>query len=168
MIRKIAVWIFLFIMFNLVVVFPSLGYLLYNEPPPFVYSRREVLTPSVPPGGTLKIQISGDISKKCAASVERTIVDGKGIPFDLGEEPRDSRTDYTVEVPIPLGTAPGQSYYVAHIKWACNVVQQWFPQEVLQRRLRFMIEPTDGQIPIPEKQGIYQEPEQKSELAVVK
>lgn len=164
--KKLAVWFFIAMNFGLFIATPAVGFLLYSEPPPVNYGRREVLNKDVPPGGVLKIAISTDITKKCDAVVYRRIIDFNGVLFDIFPERRSTLTDYIVEVPIPLGAAPGMAYYSARIEWKCNFVQKWFPQEVLQRNIPFNIVPSEGQMPVPEQQGIYQVPMTKSELAI--
>jgi len=138
---------------------------MYFEPPPVSYSQRKVLNEKVAPGETLRIQISADIQKQCPAVVYRTIVDSTGLPFDLLPVPRPNETDYVVEVPVPLGVSPGPAYYKARLLWSCNIIQKWFPREVIQRNITFIIEPSDGQLPVPERQGVYEKPVEKSELA---
>lgn len=158
MMTKIFIWFFVILNFFIFAVLPGMAFILYNEPPPIIYNKRDVLTREVPPGGTLRIEISADVSSKCTAKVFRTIIDGNGVPFDLGEGRRNIQTNYIVEVPIPLGAAPGMSYYSARVLWSCNIVQKWFPQEIQQRALPFLIEPSEGQLPMPGQQGIYQAP----------
>lgn len=165
MIKKIAVGAFLFLMFTLFIGMPVMGYLMYIEAPPASYARRAVLTKSVPPGGILKIAISADLTKRCDAVVYRTIIDSNGVLFELLPENRRQETDYIVDLFVPLGAAEGPAYYSARIVWKCNIVQQFFPVEVLQRNLPFNIAPSEGQFPNPAQQGIYSPPVKKSELA---
>lgn len=144
---------------------PALFIYLYNEQPPVSYSRRQVLTPLVPPGGELQIRISADVFKRCSSFVHRTIVDSTGRPFEFVPEPRPVETDYVIKIVVPLGAAPGPAYYSARVQWSCNLVQQWWPQEVTQRNIDFTIAPVEGQLPMPGQQGIYQKPFTKSEYA---
>lgn len=137
----------------------------FYEPPPVSYSVRKVLTPTVAPGDVLKIQISADIQKQCDALVFRTIIDSTGLPFTLEAETRPNETDYVVEVPVPPGATAGPANYRARLLWSCNFVQRWFPREVIQRNIPFVIAPLDGQMPMPERQGIYQAPLIKSDYA---
>lgn len=144
---------------------PALFIYLLNEPSPVEYNRRQVLTPVVPPGGELQIRISADIRKRCSSTVYRTIVDMTGRPFDFVPEARPLETDYVIKIIVPLGAAPGPAYYAARIEWVCNLVQKYFPQEVIQRKIEFTIAPSEGQMPMPEQQGIYSKPLIKSEYA---
>lgn len=155
---KMFVWFFILINLLLFVGVPIVGFNLYNEPPPLLFTRRVVLTKQVPPGGTLKIEVSSDVSNRCGATIFRRIVDGKGISFNVGAATIANRTNYITEIPVPLGAASGESYYSANILWRCNIVQNWFPQEIQQRNLPFKIIPFNGQSVEPEQQGIYQEP----------
>lgn len=164
---KLFIWFFVFLNFILFTALPGVVFILYNEPPPITYTKRDVLTKEAPPGGILRIEISADIPRKCTATVFRTIIDGNGVPFDLGEGKRNTATNYIVEVPIPLGAAPGMSYYSARVLWSCNIVQELFPQEIQQRNLPFIIQPSEGQLPVPERQGVYQAPITKSEYAKI-
>lgn len=147
-------------------ILPALLIYWYKEPPPVTYSQRKVLTPVVPPGGELQIRISSDVAKKCNATVYRSIVDSSSVKTEYSSVFRPTETDYTVKVTIPLGAAPGPAFYSARLEWKCNIVQQWFPQEVIQRNIYFEIAPSEGQMPMPERQGVYEAPEQKSELAI--
>lgn len=163
--RKFAVGLFLAVNFALFVGLPILIYLMYVEAPPGNYTRREALTKSVPPGGTLKIAISADVTKHCDAVVYRTIIDANGTLFELLPENRKEQTDYVVELTVPLGAAPGLAYYSARIEWKCNIIQRLFPMEVYQRNLPFMVLPAEGQLPNPAQQVIYSVPLKKSDLA---
>jgi hypothetical protein len=155
----------LFALFGTAFILPALLIYWYKEPPPVVYSQRRVLTPVVPPGGELQIRISADVTKKCNATVYRSVVDSSSVQTQYAPVFRPLETDYTVRVTIPLGAAPGPAFYSARVQWKCNFVQQWFPQEVIQRNIYFEIAPSEGQLPMPSRQGVYQAPEQKSELA---
>lgn len=158
-------WLFFALVFGCIAALPATFIYMYFEKPPVSYSIRKVLTPKVPPGGDLKIQISADITKACIATVYRSIVDASSVQTDYAPETRPQVTDYVITVTVPLGAAPGPAYYSARVEWQCNLVQEWFPQEVTQRNIPFDIVPSDGQLPMPEQQGIYQAPIQKSEFA---
>jgi hypothetical protein len=138
---------------------PAIGVLLYREVPSN-YDRREILTPKVPPGGTLRILIEADITKDCDAIVYRTIVSSAGYVFELEPEKWLKTTNYIIEVPVPLGITPGPAEYAAEIDWRCNIVQQFFPKRTVQRKLRFEVVPSEEQLPIPQQQGIYPMPHQ--------
>lgn len=165
--KRFILWTFATFILGAIALSPALFIYLYNEPPPVNYSRRQVLTPVVPPGGELQIRISADITKRCSSQVFRTIVDTTGRPFEFVPEARPVQTDYIVRITVPLGAAPGPAYYSARVEWSCNLVQQYFPQEVTQRNIEFTIAPAEGQLPIPQQQGIYQKPYVKSEFAKV-
>ena len=165
--KRFILWSLATFFFGFIALSPGLLVYWYNEPAPVVYSVRKVLTPVVPPGGELQIRISADFAKKCDATVYRSIVDSSGIEADYAPEPRPTKTDYTIKITIPLGAAPGPAFYSARVVWNCNFVQKWFPQEVIQRNINFNIAPSEGQLPMPQKQGVYEMPEQKSELVKV-
>jgi hypothetical protein len=163
--KRLVLWFFATLFFGGVALSPALFIYLYNEQPPIVYSQRKVLTPTVAPGDTLRIRISADVNKRCDATVYRTIVDSVGKPTEFVGEPRPHKTDYIVEIKVPRGAEPGPAYYSARLLWVCNVVQQWFPQEVIQRQIDFNIAPAEGQMPMPDQQGIYNAPIRKSDYA---
>lgn len=161
-----------FILWSLAVFFlgglalsPALLIYLYNENPPVTYTQRKVLTPVVAPGGTLKIRISSDVGDDCTAVVYRTIVDSAGVQTNYAGERRPMETDYTIEMTVPLGAAPGPAFYKPRLDWQCNVIQAIWPRTVYQRQLEFEIAPSDGQMQMPGQQGIYQKPFTKSEYA---
>ena len=163
-----------FILWSLAVFFlgglglsPALLIYLYNENPPVTYTQRKVLTPIVTPGGTLKIRISSDVADDCTAIVYRTIVDSSGVQTNYAGELRPKETDYTIELTVPLGAAPGPAFYKPRLEWQCNMIQAIWPHTVFQRQLGFEIAPSDGQMQMPEQQGIYQAPFRKSEFARV-
>lgn len=162
--RFIAIFLAVFF-FGGMVPIPALLIYWYNEAPPVTYTQRRVLTPVVPPGGTLKIKVSSDVSNDCTAVVTRAIVDSSGVQTTYAAELRPLETDYTVDLTVPLGAAPGQAYYIARLDWQCNMVQAIWPRTVMQRHLPFDIAPSDGQMQMPEQQGIYQKPFTKSEYA---
>lgn len=139
-----------------VTVFPAMFVYWLNESPPIRYSNRSVMTPTVKPGEVLKVRISAelDLSKKCIATVNRSIVDSQGTTFDKKPVRRPPYTNYVVEFPIPLGAAPGIAHYQARTEWECNPVQQFIPYTVLQPELEFRIEPTIEQRKLFEQQGI--------------
>jgi hypothetical protein len=165
--KRFILWSIATLILGTIALSPALFIYLYNEPPPVTYSRRQVLTPVVPPGGELQIRISSDLTKRCSSEVYRTIVDVTGRPFDFVPEPRPLSTDYTIKLTVPLGAAPGPAYYSARVAWSCNMVQKYFPQEVIQRNIDFIIAPAEGQLPMPQQQGVYQVPFKKSEYARV-
>ncbi len=165
--KRPVFWFIYALLFGFIAMMPALSIYLYYEKPPVSYSIRKVLTPKVPPGGELRIQISADISKSCVSTVYRSIVDSSNIQTDYAPEARPQVTDYVITLTVPLGASPGPAYYSARVEWQCNFVQEWFPQEVIQRNINFEIEPSEGQLPVPERQGVYEKPEQKSELATV-
>lgn len=164
MVRYLMIALMLFVG-GAIALSPAALVLLFREQPPISYGRREILNSQVPPGGTLKIAIASDIVKDCDAIVYRSIIDGNGTLFELAPEARPKKTNYTAEVPIPLGAFPGKAYYAPKIEWRCNFIQQFFPKIVIQRQLEFEIVPSEGQLPMPQQQGIYAMPAQKSELA---
>lgn len=165
--NRFILWTLSVLFFGSVALTPALLIYLYNQQPPVTYSSRKVLTPVVPPGGILKIEISSDLSRKCEAMVFRTIIDSNGALYDLSPEARPLKTNYVIEVPVPLGVMPGPASYSARVEWRCNPVQHWFPQEIIQKNLNFTIAPADGQFPDPQQQGVYPLPITKSELARV-
>lgn len=144
--------------------------MLYLERPPVSnYNKREIdpSTLRVAPGQDLKINISANISnKECDAMVVRTITDSTGRPFEFASELRPQQVSYQIELTVPLGTYPGPAQYTAKIFWSCNFMQNWFPKIITQSPLLFEILPADGQLPMPQQQGVYEAPEQKSELAI--
>lgn len=140
---------------------------LERPPVPQLYLKREIMNPDkkVAPGGTLIISIAAPMTKDCDGKVLRVITDSTGREFPFAIEPRPQREEYPVELTVPLGVFPGKAEYFATIYWSCNWVQQWFPKEIKQPPLEFEILPAEGQISNPAQQGIYEAPEQKSELA---
>lgn len=164
--KKLIVWLVIALMTGVFVGVPSLIFIMIKESPPTSYSKREVLTKNVPPGGELKISISADINKRCDATVYRSIIDSSDVVHELKETPRSQETDYIVTVTVPLGASPGQAFYSARIEWQCNFMQKLFPQEVFQRNLPFNILPIEGQFTIPQQQGIYQAPVEESEVVI--
>lgn len=140
------------------IIAPSLLIFWYNEAVPVSYSRREVLTPIVSPGGLLKIRITAEITKDCISTVTRSIVDGAGYSHDAAAVTQPAFTNYTVELPVPLGAAPGPATYRARVEWVCNPVQRWFPNVVLQPEIPFTIAQAVGQVQMPEQQGVYSIP----------
>lgn len=154
-----AILVFLMALFVSAIIFaPSLLIFWYNEAAPVAYSRREVLTPTVAPGGVLKIRITAEITKSCISTVYRSIIDGAGYQHDAAPVTRPAFTNYLVELPVPLGAAPGEASYRARVEWVCNPVQRWFPNVVLQPEIPFTIAQATGQIQIPEQQGVYSSP----------
>lgn len=145
--------------------------LMFLERPPVQqqYGKREILNNGrkVAPGEQLKIHIAAVMTKDCEGQVIRIITDSTGREFPFAIEDRPRSEDYVVEVTVPLGSYPGPAQYWGRIYWACNWVQRWFPKEVKQPPLDFEIVPAEGQLPIPEQQGIYETPIKKSEYAKV-
>lgn len=154
--NRILFWLIFFLGFNIFVVGPSLFIFWYNEDGPLVYDQRTILTPTVPPGGKLKIRISAQVIKKnCVGTAKRTIVDSSGARTDFEEIPRPNEPDLNVTIMVPLGAAPGRAIYLAQTIWRCNPVQEWFPKVYSQPGLEFEIVPSDDQLQLPEKQGIW-------------
>ena len=155
---RVALKIMLAAIISGIIFGPSLLIFWYNEGAPVSYSRREVLTPTVAPGGVLKSRITAEITKKCISTVYRSIIDGAGYSHDAAPVTRPAFTNYTVELPVPLGAAPGTAIYRARVEWVCNPVQRWFPNVVLQPEIPFIIAQAVGQMQIPEQQGVYSAP----------
>lgn len=145
---------------------PGLLIYWFNEGVPVAYSIRKVMTPKVAPGDELKIKIVAEITKvSCKANVLRSIVDSAGVIHSVVPENRPAFSDYIVTLTVPLGAAPGPAKYRARVEWTCNPVQRYFPLVILQPEMEFEIVPVEGQMQMPEQQGIYQKPFIKSETA---
>lgn len=157
----------------LAIALPILMYL--ERPPVSSYKVREITNPikpgetlpSVAPGETLHMRFQATINKECPGTVIRTILDSSGRPFNFVEEPRPELEAYPIDLIVPLGTFPGPAQYFARVRWRCNWVQEWFPKEVRQPPLDFIVEPAPGQVLIPEQQGIYVMPRSLDTTEVV-
>jgi len=156
----------LFLLFGSWITIPAVVIYWYNETVPTTYINREVLTPKVAPGEALRIRIeTGEFRSRCSAKVFRSIVDAAGTIHSVITEGRPERTFYTIDVTVPLGAAPGGALYRATVEWVCNPVQEIFPLTIQQQDLPFEIVPIEGQMQLPDQQGIYQIPMKKSEIA---
>ena len=137
-------------------VLPGLFIYWFNQGSPVIYSTRKILTPVVPPGGTLRIQISAEINNHdCTATVHRSVVDAAGTAWTTEPMVRPAFTNYVAELVVPLGASPGEAQYRARVEWACNPIQKWFPLVVLQPAIPFTIAQAEGQHQVPEQQGVY-------------
>lgn len=149
----------------LFVALPATFIWLQTEGTPVSYLEREVLTQTVPPGGTLKVHIVAKFKKQCPADVNRWIVDGRGVEHTIVAKQRPGLEDYIVEVPVPLGAAPGKASYNAKVAWKCNFVQRWLPHELFQDAIVFTISPSAGQKMDPARQGLWTPPNDFAEFA---
>jgi hypothetical protein len=152
-------WVFILIVAGSIPVLTSLVVYWYNEAAPVSYSHRDVLTPSVPPGGTLLIKVSAELTKGCLATSYRSIIDSSGVQTDYEPVTRPAMTDFVVAVTVPLGAVPGPAKYRSRVDWNCNLVQRWYPRSVYLPELSFTIDPTPKQEQVPEKQGIFELPQ---------
>lgn len=140
----------------------------FERAPVTKWTKRDVLNPNstVPPGEDLKIRIEATINKECPGTVIRQIIDSKDRLFTFAEEPRQELDAYTVELNVPLGATAGPAKYTARIRWRCNWVQEWWPKEIRQAPLDFIIAPSEGQVPDPAQQGLYSDPENLDDVVL--
>jgi hypothetical protein len=151
-------WALLLFIAGSIPVLTSLAVYWYNEAPPVSYSRREILTPSVPPGGPLMVKISAELTKDCVATSHRTIVDAAGVETDYAPVTRPAVTDFVVTIQVPLGATPGPAKYRSIVEWNCNPVQAWYPRTIYLPELPFTVEPAPQQEQIPQQQGVFEKP----------
>lgn len=97
--------------------------------------KREVLTPSVYPGGKLRIHVITIPHRICDVKVDRVIYDGSSERKTI-----DQPVEYTSSTPaeinkavgfiysiqIPDDVAPGDAHYVAQAKYRCTYFQKLF------------------------------------------
>ena len=156
--KFVVTWITLLIIGGLIASTPAAIIVLINKQPPIYYGGREVLTPEVPPGGKLRIDVSSEIKNGCDATVYRSIVDSTKATTDFEAISRNQIPNQIIELTVPLGATPGTAFYQARIDWSCNFVQKFFPYVVNQQPLKFKIVPLPKQEQRLEQQGVYEPP----------
>lgn len=163
--KKLLSWGLALFVGSTIAAAPGTLIIIGREGEPVKYYRRHVETPIVAPGDILRIKIAADIYKQCDSTVYRSITDSTGVVFEIAPGKRRDETEYTVAVPVPLGAAEGPATYKARIEWRCNFVQQFYPNVVNQNPLAFTIKAGEYQLQIPEKQGVYEKKQDRSDLA---
>ena len=139
--QKLVIITFFGVFFFLVTFMPAYSIWLYHEEAPVVYSSRKVLTPVVPPGGTLEVEIRAVFKKKtCIATVYRHIIDAAGEVTDFAPITRPAFEKYTLRLSVPKAASLGPAQYRADVHWVCNFVQAWFPKTVFQPEINFIID----------------------------
>ena len=156
--KTIVTWAILLIIGGMIASVPAVLIVMINMEPPIHYGGREVLTPEVPPGGKLRIDVSSEVKNGCDAMVYRSIVDSTKATTEFEVISRNQIPNQIIELTVPLGATPGTAFYQARIDWSCNFVQKFFPYTVNQRPLKFKIVPLPKQEQSLEQQGVYEPP----------
>ena len=113
-------------------------YMLYEPPPSLSYFRGVVNSPAQP-GGKIKINIGGTLSKSCDAEATRFLVDANSIKTEFAPVAKNSAPDFTYELAIPETAAIGPAKILVVIAWKCNFIQKIYPLTVNQPPLDFEI-----------------------------
>lgn len=144
---RVIFWVLAWLAGGTLALTPALLVYWYNEGAPVVYAQRQLLTPNVAPGDELQIQITSELKKSCVASVRRYITDATGATTEFAPVKRPAFASYTVKLIVPQSAAPGPALYGARAEWECNPLQKWFPNEVVQPDIPFMILSKQGNLP---------------------
>jgi len=122
-----------------------LGYLVSDREPPVVITKTEVLTPSVNPGGQLRVRYHLRRFRECGSETTRLIRDASETHFGLdpsstpysqgvvGEEA------YNLPLLIPRSAAQGPAEYRVRTIWICNPLHHIWPIKGEMRIVRFEI-----------------------------
>lgn len=106
---------------------------------------RELLTPTVSPGGQIIMSMDVNRLRYCSVSVQRFLVDGARVRHVLPILFREvsgklGREHFNTVVNIPPSAAPGDAVYQSIATYVCNPVQNYWPIVVPSPDLHFRIE----------------------------
>lgn len=117
--------------------FGTFGMFIADRTPPTTVYDVQVLTPQVPPGGTLKVKYTVYRARSCATQVERILFDHQRVRHALEDlefkaAPGPLGTDsYISAVPIPNTFTRGEARYRVLTTYRCNPVHSIWPITVL-------------------------------------
>jgi hypothetical protein len=103
-----------------------------RDPPTVSAAKPEVLTPTVQPGGYVRIKYTLLRRRSCAVKTERLLFDGDNVRYPLEDltfeaAPASLGPDsYVSQVPIPRTFSQGQGRYRTISTYTCNLVHKWF------------------------------------------
>jgi hypothetical protein len=111
----------------------ALGLWTIDRDPPVVINQAEVLTPEVPPGGTLRIKYHLNRRRDCESHIDRILYDSAKVrgllpDIDFAKTPGQLGNDeYTAEIRIPETFSEGQAVYRLISVYRCNVIHKAWP-----------------------------------------
>lgn len=103
-----------------------------DRQPPIEYRNIEVMTPTVVRGSEFEVRYSVDRKKTCAASVQRTIIDGAKIRWPIDDHAfrfsgPPGPDEYPVKITVPMIATPGPAIYRVVVQFKCSLFQQFWP-----------------------------------------
>jgi len=104
-----------------------------SREPPSVILRVEVVTPRVPPGGTLEARYTVLRKDLCQTTIERSLTDSAGtrhlMPSQFFSiEPGPIGDDvYVSPAAVPIDAAPGPARYQVIASYSCNPLHVFWP-----------------------------------------
>lgn len=141
--------IFWMIGLHLFVIFWTLGYLIADNTPPYIYFADEsYVKPSVTQKGhQVEVYWKLKVNRICPGHIIRSIVDEKtGVKFSYDPYPAisaikigDDHLSRTFL--LPEGISPGKKIYRANAEYVCNPLQRFWPLKVQTPDLQFEIIP---------------------------
>lgn len=117
-----------------------------DRTPPIIIESVSVVTPSVPPGGELKIRYTVNRVRSCGTRVQKLISDVTG-KYEIAEEQEIlanlrplGNDSYISSTTIPKNFELGRANYRSARRYDCNPVHVVWPITVLVADVYFMIE----------------------------
>lgn len=111
----------------------TLGLWTIEREPPVVTLRTELSTPTVAPGGDLKIKLTVRRTKSCVTHVDRMLFDAEKARFplpdlDYKKAPGPLGDDtYMTVIPVPEQMGEGPALYRSISSYQCNLVHLLWP-----------------------------------------
>lgn len=122
------------------------GYWATDRNPPVIIDMAIAASPSVRPGGDLRVTYRVIRRASCETLLQRVIIDSAGTRLTLPDiEYKASpgplgRDEYSVVVTIPTKATQGSARYRATTSYICNPLHRWWPITTLASDIKFMVD----------------------------
>lgn len=107
----------------------------------------EVLTPTVAPGGLLRMRLTVERDRACETHVDPMLVDAanqRKLLEDVDVAAPLGPKEYVVPVDVPTYFVPGPARYITATSYVCNPIHKWFPVQTGVRETVFEVRPHGG------------------------